>query len=284
MSERLTLLPCPFCGSSAEGDTGFFPLTNLLYVWCSNAECGCSPKGRGERMFLPEEWNHRAALRSPQPAEQQEAVAWTTELALETAKQIGSIGFTVCPENIWGDKGVALTRVRAAQPAEQQEAGARIVDSNYERQLLNEWYDLGPGDPTNRQLVEHGHVDDGLLVHLIDFVIGKSVAHPPSVAPREAQQAKPIAWNIWWDNEKWLLTSHSDDYEAARSRGWTIIPLYAHSTSVAPREAKPSEGAQRDAERCTCPRSCIVTGRCTCGCESCKREATAIAALSRRPA
>lgn len=64
MSERLTLLPCPFCGSSAEGDTGFFPLTNLLYVWCSNAECGCSPKGRGERMFLPEEWNRRAALSS----------------------------------------------------------------------------------------------------------------------------------------------------------------------------------------------------------------------------
>jgi len=117
MSERLTLLPCPFCGSSAEGDTGFFPLTNLLYVWCSNAECGCSPKGRGERMFLPEEWNHRAALRSPQPAEQQEAVAWTTELALETAKQIGSIGFTVCPENIWGDKGVALTRARPASVA-----------------------------------------------------------------------------------------------------------------------------------------------------------------------
>jgi hypothetical protein len=126
MSERLTLLPCPFCGSSAEGDTGFFPLTNLLYVWCSNAECGCSPKGRGERMFLPEEWNHRAALRSPQPAEQQEAVAWTTELALETAKQIGSIGFTVCPENIWGDKGVALTRVRAAQPAEQPNAAQEL--------------------------------------------------------------------------------------------------------------------------------------------------------------
>ena len=184
MSERLTLLPCPFCGSSAEGDTGFFPLTNLLYVWCSNAECGCSPKGRGERMFLPEEWNHRAALRSlqpaeqpnaaqdglaeelerifteefalhsgpedcptyydgcnccgpdavrelfrqrdeaiaslspsPKPAEQQEVVAWTTELALETAKQIGSIGFTVCPENIWGDKGVALTRARPASVA-----------------------------------------------------------------------------------------------------------------------------------------------------------------------
>ena len=59
-----------------------------------------------------------AALRqSPQPAEQQEAVAWTTELALETAKQIGSIGFTVCPENIWGDKGVALTRARPASVA-----------------------------------------------------------------------------------------------------------------------------------------------------------------------
>jgi hypothetical protein len=103
-------------------------------------------------------------------------------------------------------------------------------------------------------------------------------------SPQPAEQQEAVAWNIWWDNEKWLLTSHSDDYEAARSRGWTIIPLYAHSTSVAPREAKPSEGAQRDAERCTCPRSCIVTGRCTCGCESCKREATAIAALSRRPA
>ena len=125
MSERLTLLPCPFCGSSAEGDTGFFPLTNLLYVWCSNAECGCSPKGRGERMFLPEEWNHRAALRSPQPAEQQEAVAWTTELALETAKQIGSIGFTVCPENIWGDKGVALTRARPASVARRDPADHR---------------------------------------------------------------------------------------------------------------------------------------------------------------
>ena len=146
MSERLTLLPCPFCGSSAEGDTGFFPLTNLLYVWCSNAECGCSPKGRGERMFLPEEWNHRAALRSPQPAEQQEAVAWTTELALETAKQIGSIGFTVCPENIWGDKGVALTRVRAAQPSEgaQRDAEPKLECPKCRADRLKEPCQLGP--------------------------------------------------------------------------------------------------------------------------------------------
>ena len=51
--------PCPFCGAPAKGDDGFSPCESIFYVWCSNTDCGCSPSGRGERMFTVDEWNRR---------------------------------------------------------------------------------------------------------------------------------------------------------------------------------------------------------------------------------
>ena len=88
--------------------------------------CNCCGPDAVRELFRQRDEAIASLSPSPKPAEQQEVVAWTTELALETAKQIGSIGFTVCPENIWGDKGVALTRVRAAQPAEQPNAAQEL--------------------------------------------------------------------------------------------------------------------------------------------------------------
>ena len=65
------LKPCPFCGSAAtEPQDGFSPLQSILYVWCSNEECGCSSIGRWERMFTIEEWNRRVATA---PAEKSQA-------------------------------------------------------------------------------------------------------------------------------------------------------------------------------------------------------------------
>lgn len=71
----IELLPCPFCGAPAKTDNGFSPCESVDYVWCSNTECGCSPSGRGERMFTVEEWNRRelAAIKSqPEPVEPKE--------------------------------------------------------------------------------------------------------------------------------------------------------------------------------------------------------------------
>ncbi len=39
--------------------------------------------------------------------------------------------------------------------------------------ILKEWWDQGPSEPTNGQLVEAGYTDKDLLEHLIAFTIGK---------------------------------------------------------------------------------------------------------------
>jgi hypothetical protein len=59
MSAELNLLPCPFCGSSADSGNGFAPLESVTYAYCENSACPLHTVDVG---FTPETWNRRTPL------------------------------------------------------------------------------------------------------------------------------------------------------------------------------------------------------------------------------
>jgi hypothetical protein len=59
MSTELNLLPCPFCGASADSGNGFAPLESVTYAYCENSNCPLHTVDVG---FTPETWNRRTPL------------------------------------------------------------------------------------------------------------------------------------------------------------------------------------------------------------------------------
>jgi hypothetical protein len=59
MSAELNLLPCPFCGASADSGNGFAPCESVTYVYCENSTCPLHTVDVG---FTAETWNRRTPL------------------------------------------------------------------------------------------------------------------------------------------------------------------------------------------------------------------------------
>ena len=160
------------------------------------------------------------------------------------------------------DRAAAALRAREAQPAEQQEAVAYLVVS---KTGLTSAYAKGQMSAEDTaEMHEHGYTITPLV----------PLAHPPSVAPREAQQAKPVAWKLVRADE---VESPLD--RAMIEQAYLLLPA---GFAVAQLVAAPSEGAQRDAKD-------DLAGGWNCKEEcNCKRPQDCIrlknAALSRRPA
>lgn len=110
----------------------------------------------------------------------------------------------------------AIAALRSPQPAEQQEAVAIICGFD-ERGPIVEWLKDFRGSKNKVRLY----------------------AHSPSVAPREAQQAKPVAWLKEWSQGLCKRVDLNPEPDAWMPSNLKVTPLYA----------APSEGAQRDAEQ-----------------------------------
>lgn len=137
-----TLLPCPFCGSSASDVT---PWHSGSAVTCDNDDCGAEVSSDGSD--AAEHWNARAAAPSaPLPVGEDRAVdaAWTPEIELETAKA-AALNYSNLYEAKCAEVRCAICR---AERAEKERDGETLRADSAERacELHAEWLAAAQGE------------------------------------------------------------------------------------------------------------------------------------------